>query len=309
MKFALGLAVGLWLTPWVWAQVQGPFGTEEAQREFDLAIDRDPKGVASRLPDTWGIPSPEGEIRVPTDALAEHLKNSDTTAAHRWVAELRQHADSASSAAPRDAKADRKALDAILARKEFRPNKPPNAWQRFVQAVQDALGDWFRSLTEFATAHPAASKLLFWSLVTLAIAALLLFLYKMWTHGDAIPALPLASTVQPELQDWRKWARDAKAAAERSDYRQAVRCAYWAGVARLIEDRPTHISFTDTPRERLQVLARPLRNRAALPAEQMEPLRRMTTKLERHWYAKQEADRQDAQHAFEDLEALGCKLD
>jgi hypothetical protein len=150
---------------------------------------------------------------------------------------------------------------------------------------------------------------LFWTLIGAAVVGLLAFLAKLWMGNDAIPTQPRATSTGNALRAWQEWVQEARAAAARSDYGQAVRCVYWAGVARLVEDRPARIRFTDTPRERLHVLAQPYRNIAPLPAEQLEPLRRITTRLERHWYAKQRASEHDVQQAFEDLEALGCKLD
>ncbi len=105
--------------------------------------------------------------------------------------------------------------------------------------------------------HPTASKFLFWTVMLGAAATLCAFLIRYWTRADRIPSLPTPSPLQRTLRSWQEWMTDARDASANGDYRQAIRCAYWAGISRLQQDRSIRIDFADTPRERLRLLAEP----------------------------------------------------
>jgi hypothetical protein len=88
----------------------------------------------------------------------------------------------------------------------------------------------------------------------------------------------------------------ARQAADSGDHRQAIRCAYWAAIAWLQDNRALPANLTHTPRECVRIVKR-------------EPLNSLTTGLERFWYAGQPPGPEDVQESFRQLEALGCKAD
>ena len=99
-------------------------------------------------------------------------------------------------------------------------------------------------------------------------------------------------------QDWRYWAREARAAAERGDYRAAIHAAYWTAVAQLEETRLLPEDRSRTPRESLRLVER---GHAAYA-----PLAQLTRRLEFTWYGFRSATPEDWDDAKKQLEALEC---
>jgi len=100
------------------------------------------------------------------------------------------------------------------------------------------------------------------------------------------------------LNDSREWARDALAAAERGDYREAVHCAYWAAIASLETRGVLKSDRARTPRESLRLLD-------PHPREQ-KLLREFTLLFELVWYGYRPASGKDWSNARSHLENMGC---
>jgi hypothetical protein len=93
--------------------------------------------------------------------------------------------------------------------------------------------------------------------------------------------------------------REARAAAERGDYRAAIHAAYWAAVARLEETKSLPEDRSRTPRESLRLIRR------ENPA--YAPLSQLTRRFELVWYGYRAATAADWTDAMQQLEALGCQ--
>jgi hypothetical protein len=98
--------------------------------------------------------------------------------------------------------------------------------------------------------------------------------------------------------DPRQWARDALAAADRGDYREAVHCAYWAAVVHLETLGVLKRDRARTPRESLRSLD-------PHPNEQ-DLLREFTRRFELIWYGYRPASANDWSEARSHLEKMGC---
>jgi hypothetical protein len=96
----------------------------------------------------------------------------------------------------------------------------------------------------------------------------------------------------------RYWWREAVAAADRGDFREAVHCGYWAAITRLEERQLIPEEKTRTPREYLRMLE-------THPVER-GILKEQTTRLERIWYGCREATAADWSNARLELEKMGC---
>src|SRR5262249_34816705 len=113
------------------------------------------------------------------------------------------------------------------------------------------------------------------------------------SRGPLKPAHDTADTA-----DSRVWANDALAAAERGDYREAVHCAYWAGVVHFEGLGLLKRDGSRTPREALRLLE-------PHPAEQ-KLLCECTRHFELIWYGYRPASAADWSNARIHLEKMGC---
>jgi hypothetical protein len=113
------------------------------------------------------------------------------------------------------------------------------------------------------------------------------------------PPTPLALEVAHAVaKTWQERAREAFAAAERGNFRDAIRLAYWAGVYRLEELGLWKSDRARTHREYLRLLP---------PAHpQRDTFADITRRFELIWYAGQESSGGDFQAVVDNLEKLGC---
>jgi len=102
----------------------------------------------------------------------------------------------------------------------------------------------------------------------------------------------------PAGQDWRYWAREARAAAERGDYRAAIHAAYWTAVAQLEENQLFPEDRSRTPRESLRLVQR--------WSAAYEPLAHLTRRFEVTWYGYHMATSADWAEVRKQLETLEC---
>jgi hypothetical protein len=115
--------------------------------------------------------------------------------------------------------------------------------------------------------------------------------------GAAIPA-----------RSWQEWVFAAREAAAGGDYRLAIHCAYWAGIARLQDLGALSPDRAKTPREYLRALAESKLVFVENPQMRREALARMTSRLENTWYGYHAASEADFRDSLAQLEILGCRL-
>jgi Domain of unknown function (DUF4129) len=134
-----------------------------------------------------------------------------------------------------------------------------------------------------------------WTLVTLVGLLLAAWAVRSVLSAARRAEMDLSGAV-PAGKDWRYWAKQARAAAERGDYRAAIHAAYWTAVAQLEEIQLLPQDRSRTPRESLRLLQR---GHAAYM-----PLAQLTRRLEFTWYGFQSASVEDWDDAKKQLEAL-----
>jgi hypothetical protein len=119
--------------------------------------------------------------------------------------------------------------------------------------------------------------------------------------------MDLQAAAVPALS-WQEWIFGAREAAGRGDYRIAVHCAYWAGIARLQDLGALSPDRAKTPREYLIALTK---SKLVLPetlATRQQALTLLTSRLEKIWYGYQTATEADFRDSLTQLETLGCHL-
>lgn len=196
----------------------------------------------------------------------------------------------------------RRRLERILRQGEFAAIHGPTALEHLRARISRWLDDHLVRLLGRMGNHPLVMRGLVW---VLAIG-LTLFFFALLAHAfldrHPEPALDLRGFLAVP-RGWRDWAREARQASERNDYREAIHLAYWAGIYHLEEIGLWQVDHTRTHREYLRLLPRNPENEL-----QRDSLAALTSRFERVWYGGQRASAPDYATVISDLETLGCRF-
>jgi hypothetical protein len=274
------------------------------------ASSTDPQALAElqQLPEEWQVQQGGVTYRISTEWLrkgAEEIQShpKDADVARRRLVErlilLRKSAEQTTDSAALDTVTAHSRLNEILARREFRAVHGETWFDRLRDKVLAALGRLLEKIFGHASHLPETGRLLTWIFIA-AIFVLLAIVTIGWLRRRSTEIhLDLAGAMLPQRK-WREWLAEALAAAKRGDYRNAIRCAYWAGVLRLEDAARWQPDRTLTPREYLKKLG---------PDDLRRPaLAELTRSFERTWYGYQPASEPEFAQAREQLEKLGCAL-
>jgi hypothetical protein len=110
------------------------------------------------------------------------------------------------------------------------------------------------------------------------------------------------------LRSWQEWVFAAREAAGRGDYRMAIHCVYWAGIARLQDLGTLSPDRAKTPREYQRALTKAKLILPETLATRLQALSLLTSRLEKIWYGYQIATEADFRDSLTQLENLGCHL-
>jgi len=258
------------------------------------------------LPRDWTVDTRDTEFRVPTEWLDSALadlqtrpKNASTlvrdiefrlTEMGQSAAELERPSGEAPMSLARAH------LNKVFQRREFEGLKGPSA----LQLWEARIARWIdRQLVRlFQKLHVSAKTgdLFAWSVILLAFLAIAYWVFRKLSRHARMNEMPSFHPSAPS--DARVWVRDALAAAEHGEYREAVHCAYWAAIARLEDLKLLARDRSRTPRESLRLLD-------SHPNEQ-STLRDLTGHFELIWYGDRPASSSDWSGARAQLEKFGC---
>jgi hypothetical protein len=148
-----------------------------------------------------------------------------------------------------------------------------------------------------SSVFPSITTFAVYGLVTLvAVLVALRVMRRLRRQGEA--DLAVATGLPARSRPVTDWLADARAAASAGDWAQAVRCAYWGGIAHLEGQGAWRPDRSRTPREYLRLVPDASPHAA--------PLRALTGLLERIWYAADRADESRYAQALDRLKELGC---
>jgi hypothetical protein len=294
---------------------QGPLdlqGYVAELEEYSAAAGRlkdhpeDAAGMQRDLPRQWVVTAGGQSYAVPTDWLRERLdalrsgRGHPSDISRELVIRLNAMKASAQAlvtAEPAANDAAQRRLNEILKRRDYRGVAGPGPfrswWERATNWVADKLAVVFGSVGR----HPRLSTSLVWLLAAALALFLVTWLVRSVLRTSASTPLRLEG---PPVSEMREWARQALACADREDYRQAIRLAYWAAVARLEEYGLWQVAHARTPREYLRLLPR--------DHAQRPPLTALTLRFERTWYGGRRVSAEDFRCALVELGELGCRL-
>jgi hypothetical protein len=259
------------------------------------------------LPAEWVVQVDGPSLTVKTDWLVAALliQESTTTTSTDQLRQARQHLaalreaaeDLSTPPAGADLGQSRERIDRILRDREFQGARGPSWFDALKARVYAWISRQLERLFGRVGIPAAVGDTIAWTLVSL-VALLLAF----WSVRSLIAAASRSEMdlrgAAPAGQDWRYWAREARAASERGDYRAAIHAAYWTGVARLEENRVLPEDRSRTPRESLRLLQR--------ESAAYAPLAQLTRRYELTWYGYHAATSADWDDAMQKVETLGC---
>ena len=260
------------------------------------------------ISDKWLVQTPSGDFAIDNSELRENLEwyKNDPDDRAEALPEMELKIESELEGAkqfdnPVDSSARGK-LDSILQSREFSsvaksqsPLEKVKDWA--VARLIRILSKVFRS----AAAHPQASKIFLWSLLgslVLAFCAWIVVLLRR-TARDEYTYPREGDVFVPSSRHWQQWLKEARQAADRGDWREAVHLAYWSGVSYLESSGIWKPDRARTPREYLRLLKESNASRPALEA--------LTRRFEFVWYAQQPASSDDFQFSLAQLEKIGCR--
>ena len=261
----------------------------------------------SSIPEEWEVQTSSGNFYIDNEDVRDKLQRYENTPADRGeiLPELELRVETQLQGAnefarPQDRTA-RRMLDAILAGREY--HNVAHGQSPF-QKLKEMLLQWtirvLSRLFRAAAAHPQLSKVLLWTiigLVTLGFVVWMYFLLRRTAREEYVYPRN-GDMLLPSLKHWQQWLREARSAAERSDWREAVHLAYWSAISFLESAGAWKPDRARTPREYLRLLN---------DGSRREPLEALTRRFEFIWYAQQSASPQDFQFSLAQLEKIGCR--
>jgi len=256
-----------------------------------------------QLPDSWPVTAQGQHFMVSTRLLGAALDRAMQDP--RTVARAAQDTSARLEALLEDARAlsrisirndivTRAKLDDILRRREFRFARGPNESETFWDQLMDRVWQWIGRLLSRAGGHPKVVNLLRWGIVMGVGLILLAWLIYTLTHirYRRFPAPPVAAPSAP----WRDWAQEARTAAARGEFREAIRIIYGAAVLLMGEAGAFRVDPSRTHREYLHLLPGDSLYRPHLVA--------ITGCFEQVWYGGAPASVSDYEAALAELESL-----
>jgi hypothetical protein len=265
--------------------------------------------LRQQLPDHWAVTVEEQRFLVPTqwlgadlDRLAANPKLATDTSQEICVRlnSMLQDTRSLARISEPNSSLARAKLDDILKRHEFRNVRAPSREESIWDQITAWVWKLIDSLLNHAGNHPAMTKVLLWGVV---IALGLVFLGWLIYSLANLSLAKLSFRRSPPPVDsppagtWREWVQQARGAAARGDYRDAVRIIYGAAVRRIEEGGTWQVDPSRTHREYVRLLA--------ADSLQRPPLVAITTCFERVWYGHASASAVDYEVVLAELESLG----
>lgn len=254
------------------------------------------------LPQNWHIHTEQGDFYVSSEGLRRDVSRYDrdksaatALAVRERIQNLHREIDRFEKPAA-DVTEQRSDLNAILGRPEFHDVHGPTWLDRLKQWMLSTLlrllGRAFGS-----SAFPTISKYFVYGLSAIALLALGNFVYRTMVRGtDAERITPAGLPVS--AKEWAIWLAEARSAAAKDQWRDAIHLAYWAGISFLERQGMWRPDRARTPREYLRLLS--------TSSEHRETLTALTRTFELAWYAKRDADEHTFAETLQALEKLGC---
>jgi hypothetical protein len=267
------------------------------------------------LPKAWAVDAGGRQYDVPTDLLVSRLLKAEKQPEFRgqqldqardYLVALAAETASLSGQPPR-ADSARAKLDAILARSEYTHTRQESWWDKLRARIYEVIDEALACILRGVGGQASLGYALLWIGICAAAILIAYWIFRRWFRAARVEEMALQAAAVPS-RSWQEWIFAAREAAGRGDYRMAIHCAYWAGIARLQELGALAPDRAKTPREYLRALTK---SKLILPetlATRHQALSMLTSRLEKIWYGYQAAKEADFRDSLTQLETLGCHL-
>jgi hypothetical protein len=268
-----------------------------------LSRAEDVPALLSSIPPVRRVQTSQTTFEISTQwlsvLLADWRQKPDKQLQARIVANLQTLRVEALSleAPPSDGSSQRAQLNRILAGKEFKNVRGQTWLDRLKQRIFDFLIRLLGKVLS-SSAISSISDVLVYGLITVAVLVLLYWMYRTIHDGVELGELDLQA---PPISSkpWTVWMAEARAAADRGNWRDAIHLGYWCGISFLEGQGLWRPDVARTPREYLRLLSSTDANR--------DTLRSLTRSFEVVWYGTQEADAVAFSETLTQLEKMGCR--
>lgn len=234
--------------------------------------------------DTAAQPKPRTTSQLLQDAVT------------RLQADQAQAGDTAPSEA--DHAKERATMQEVLAGREFRGLKQPDARDSLLERVNNWLNKLFEGVDKLRSRSRWIGRALIWGFL-LAVGVGLVWALLQFERRWRIRLLPDSDGPAPDAasaRDWQLWMADAREAAAQGRWREAIHFLYWAVISRLESKRLWPADRARTPREYLALVA---------PDDgRKQGLASLTLAFERSWYGGRATHESDYRRAEELAGAL-----
>ena len=254
------------------------------------------------LPSAWHVAADGKQFDIPTESIRHGLSAWQSKSGAeslepvlQRLETLRLEAEAYQKPVP-DFSAQRVLRNDILSRREFH-NVHGQTWlDRLKQKLQELLikllGRAFSS-----SVIPVISDIFVYGLIFIAVIVAAYWMYRSLREAARVETImPVAMPVS--AKEWPIWMAEAREAAARGEWRDAIHLAYWAGISFLEAQGAWRPDLARTPREYLRLLP---------STSQHHPtLRELTMRLEGVWYGMGAAGAEGFEATIGELERLGC---
>lgn len=258
--------------------------------------------IFRNLPSAWHVDLGGRQVEISAEPIRQQLLawklKHDEASLDRIIEYLEFVRDqaTASKRAPSEPAAQHERLNEILSRREFRDVHGQTWIDRLKQRVSDLVRSLLGRIVS-SSAIPMISDVFVYALIVIAVLALAYWMYRSLREGARLETI-MPTPVPVSAKAWPIWLAEARTAAGKGDWNNAVHFAYWAGISFLEAQGAWQPDVARTPREYLRLLAPTSTHRVVL--------RSMTTRLETVWYGMRFADENEFRQAIAELESLGC---
>jgi hypothetical protein len=268
------------------------------------------------IPASWKVAANNRQFVVPTDLLTSQLEEAERQPEIRaqkvkqalgYLDALASETASLSGQAASSSDSARAKLNSILSRPEYAHAVKDSWWDKIRARALEMLSEALDRIFGNVISQASLGYVLLWIAVCAAAVFIAYTIFRRWMRTANAQEMALQAAAIP-LRSWQEWIFAARESAARADYRMAVHCAYWAGIARLQELGALSPDRAKTPREYLTSLSK---SKLVMPetlVTRQKALRTLTAHLEKIWYGYQAATEADFRESLTQLETLGCRL-
>ena len=286
-------------------------GLESARRSTETL-----RSYRESLPKAWSVEAGGRHYDVPTDLLVSRLvkaekqpelRGQQIDQAREYLDALAAETGSLSGQPPPRSDSARAKLDAILARPEYAHTRRESWWEELRARINEILYSALVRILGRVGGQASLGYVLLWIGICAAAVLIAYWIFRRWFRTARGVEMALQAVAVP-LRSWQEWVFAAREAAGRADYRMAIHCAYWAGIARLQDLGALAPDRAKTPREYLRALTKAKLVVPETLATRQQALYLLTSRLEKIWYGYQIATEADFHDSLTQLEILGCHL-